>query len=72
MRARGMPAWMKLYAPPPDPPPVDHEINHAAEMLHAILVEDSFDALVSACADAGVREAVRALLVALAKARGAR
>lgn len=51
------------------PPPVDHVFNHAAETLMQILVDDSFDALVSACRRPRVRRAVRILLVELCKAR---
>lgn len=51
------------------PPPIDRETKHAAEALTALLVDDSLTALVSACGDDEVREAVRGLLVALAKVR---
>jgi hypothetical protein len=54
------------------PPLVDHELNHAAEQLHVILTQDAFDALVSAAADEGVRDAVARLLEALAKARSSK
>ncbi len=50
-------------------PPVDRILNHAAEELHTLLVDDSFDALVSACGDSAVRDATAALLEALARAR---
>ena len=50
--------------------PVDYERNHAADQLTAILTDTAFDALVVMCRCPEVAEAVRALLVALAKARG--
>lgn len=54
------------------PPPVDRELNQAAEMLHVILTEDAFDALVSACGSPRVKRAVKILLVELVKARSSR
>lgn len=50
-------------------PPHDRERNPAAETLLAILVDDAFDALVSATRDPAIRDAVSELLVALTKAR---
>lgn len=50
-------------------PPMDLELNEAAVQLTALLLDDCVRLLLEACGDDGVREAVRALLVALAKAR---
>jgi hypothetical protein len=67
--------WSPPTRPPFAPPecklpPVDYELDWAAEALTALLVDDSVEALVSACRCVDVREAVVRLLEALAKVRG--
>jgi hypothetical protein len=64
------PAECRIPWPPNGP--MDRETNHPAEMLYAILVEDSFQILMGAAKLEGVRDAVAQLLVELAKARSAK
>jgi hypothetical protein len=50
-------------------PPVDRELNHAAETLMAIMCDDAFAALVLMCRRKRVSRAVSILLTELCRAR---
>lgn len=81
-RHPGMPAWQAIFEPQPAQrelpieapaqellPPADREFDFAAEALMAILIDDAFQALVTACRRDRVRRAAKVLLVELCKAR---